>query len=68
MRRVSVSPHDCVLSKMVAGRGKGYAFATALLRAGLVQPAVLEARIEDLPVEEFVKRRIREWLRGNRPA
>ena len=67
-RALCLEPHDCVLSKMVAGRDKDYAFATALLRAGLVQPAILEARIEDLPVEEFVKHRIREWLRGDRPA
>jgi len=62
-----LEPHDCVIAKMVAGRDKDYAFAAALLKAGLVKPRVLEARINRLNVEEDVKHRIREWLRGNRP-
>jgi len=53
-------------AKKAAGRDKDYAFATALLKASLLQPAILELRI--LPVEEFVKQRIREWLTGNRRA
>lgn len=66
-RALCLEPHDCVLSKMVAGRDKDYRFATALLKAGLVDPTILEERIASLPVEERVKHRIREWLRGNRP-
>ena len=52
---------------MVAGRDKDYRFATALLKAGLVDPTMLEERIASLPVDERVKHRICEWLRGNRP-
>ena len=67
-RALCLEPHDCVLSKMAAGRDKDYAFATALLKAGLIQPDILEARIDDLPLAGPQKYRIREWLRGNRPA
>lgn len=67
-RGLCLEPHDCVLSKMAAGRDKDYAFATALLKAGLVQPDILVARLDDLPIAASEKHRIREWLRGNRPA
>jgi len=67
-RALCLEPHDCVLSKMAAGRDKDYAFATALLKAGLVKPDILEARIDDMPIAAPEKHRIREWLRGNRPA
>jgi hypothetical protein len=60
-----LEPHDLVVSKMVAGRAKDYRFATALLKADLLDRQTLAERIELLPVEEPVKHRIREWLRGS---
>ena len=38
-------PHDCVVSKLVAGREKDLAFAAALIRGGLVEPETLVTRI-----------------------
>ncbi len=64
VRGLCLEPHDCVVSKMVAGRQKDYDFAAALVMAGRVDPVVLTERIELLEVEESEKRRIRNWLLG----
>jgi hypothetical protein len=40
-----LEPHDCVASKLAAGREKDYVFAAALLDAGLVHADVLIERI-----------------------
>ncbi|HEV2251158.1 MAG TPA: DUF6036 family nucleotidyltransferase [Candidatus Limnocylindria bacterium] len=66
-RGLCLEPHDCVSSKMIAGRLKDYSFATALLRSGLVAPETLAERIELLDATERDKQRIRAWLRGARP-
>jgi hypothetical protein len=63
-RGLCLEPHDCVLAKMVAGRQKDYDFATALLKAALLDPKTLEKRIELLDIPEGEKERIRGWLRG----
>lgn len=63
-RGLCLEPHDCVLSKMVAGRGKDYAFANALVDAGLLDIDILSQRIELLPVEHAQKASIRRWLDG----
>lgn len=63
-RGLCLEPHDCVLSKMVAGRQKDYDFATALLEAALLDPRTLGERIELLGIPEGEKDRIRGWLRG----
>lgn len=63
-RGLCLEPHDCVLSKMVAGRQKDYDFATALLNAGLLDRATLASRIELLDISRNEKARIRGWLRG----
>jgi len=63
-RGLCLDPHDCVLSKMVAGRQKDYDFATALLKAALLEPKTLAERIELLGISESEKERIRGWLRG----
>ena len=65
-RGLCLEPHDCVISKMVAGREKDYEYATALLSAGLLDPEVLAQRIELLEVSATEKGRIRAWLRGVR--
>src|SRR2546429_9495915 len=36
-----LDPHDCVVSKLVAGREKDYAFAAALIDTALTDPGVL---------------------------
>jgi hypothetical protein len=63
-RGFCLEPHDCVLAKMVAGRQKDYDFATALLKAALLDPKTLAERIELLDISEDEKERIRGWLRG----
>ena len=59
-----LDPHDLVVSKLVAGREKDYAFARALLKADLVQADVLRARVELLPGPQAIKGRVIRWLKG----
>jgi hypothetical protein len=46
-----LEPHDLVLSKCVAGRDRGWQFAAVMIRAQLVDPEELLARVPSLPVE-----------------
>lgn len=59
---VCLEPHDLVVSKLVAGREKDLEFATALIRARLVDPEILVERAEFLPVPGAVIRRVRESI------
>ena len=45
-RGLCLEPHDCVISKLVAGRDKDVRFAAALVRAGLIDPTLLRTRID----------------------
>jgi hypothetical protein len=55
--------HDCVISKLVAGREKDLAFAGALLNAGIVDKATLLERLATLEdVQSVVIERARSWL------
>jgi hypothetical protein len=54
--------HDLVLSKCVAGRERDWEFAAEALRAGLVRPDVLLARIDDLPVDTEMRNHIGQML------
>lgn len=58
-----LEPHDLWLSKAIAGRPKDIEFCRALLRRGLVKPAVLRKRLAkvgrlDERVRELVEARI----------
>jgi hypothetical protein len=57
-----LDPHDCVLSKLVAGREKDYAFAGALIESSLIDPAVLAERMETLDVAPALRQRLRNWI------
>ena len=58
-----LDPHDCVVSKLVAGREKDYAFAGALLTAGLVDGPTLTERLSLLEnVDPVAIDRVRRWL------
>lgn len=59
---VCLEPHDLVVSKLVAGREKDREFATALIRAGLVDPTLLLDRAESLPVPGAVITRVRQSI------
>jgi len=64
-RGLCLEPHDCVISKLVAGRPKDLAFADALIGAGLVGPGILLDRIEQLDdrVRAGDRDRVRAWVR-----
>ena len=57
-----LDPHDCVVSKLVAGRDKDRVFATALIEHQLVSPAVIAERIETVDVSPGVRQRLRHWI------
>lgn len=55
--------HDCVVSKLVAGRKKDHIFAEALIREHLIDPAILFERIALLDgVHPLVPQRLDKWL------
>ncbi|MET0415223.1 MAG: hypothetical protein ABW022_04275, partial [Actinoplanes sp.] len=60
-------PHDCVVSKLVAGREKDLAFADALIRAGLINPALVAERVETVDVHPLVLKRLRDWIASYLP-
>jgi hypothetical protein len=53
-----IEAHDLVVSKLVAGREKDVDFATALIAAGLVDPATLLRRAENLPGPRALAKRV----------
>jgi hypothetical protein len=57
-----LDPHDCVVSKLVAGREKDYAFAAALIQAQLIDPTVVAERIEAVDVSPALRQRLRNWI------
>ncbi len=57
-----LDPHDCVVSKLVAGREKDHVFAAALLEHGLIDAAVLAERVETVDVSEGHRQRLRQWI------
>jgi hypothetical protein len=57
-----LEPHDCVVSKLVAGREKDHAFADALISSRLVDPRVVAERIETVNVAPAVRTRLRNWI------
>lgn len=62
-RGLCLERHDCVASKLVAGRWKDRDFAAALIREHLVDADVLLERIELLPeVGTAEKDRLRSWV------
>ncbi|MGI9004561.1 MAG: DUF6036 family nucleotidyltransferase [Pseudonocardia sp.] len=67
-RGLFLDPHDCVLSKLVAGREKDYAFADALIAAGLVDLDVLDGHLDALPADPLIVDRLRRWITARREA
>ncbi len=59
-----LEPHDLALSKCVAERKRDWNYAAEMLKAGLVQPDILVARVADLPVEEEQRAHVGEMIRG----
>lgn len=61
-RGYALDPHDCVVSKLVAGREKDHAFSNALIEAGLIDPTTVKARIDTLDVDPRVMERLKRWI------
>lgn len=61
-RAMCLEQHDLVVSKLVAGREKDRDFATALIAAGLVDPATLHERAVELPLPGGAIRRVRDAI------
>jgi hypothetical protein len=61
-----LEPHDCVASKLVAGRAKDYEFSAALVTAGLIKLDVLSERVKQLDIDGASRERIVAWLEGQR--
>jgi hypothetical protein len=59
-----LEPHDLAASKLAAGREKDKAFASALLRHGIIAEATLDERLSTLPVLPERKEHLRLWVRG----
>ncbi|HBW21629.1 MAG: DUF6036 family nucleotidyltransferase [Streptosporangiaceae bacterium] len=64
-RGLCLEPHDCVVSKLVAGREKDLVFASALVRAGLINLDTLAHRIETVDAHPLVIERMRSWISGH---
>ena len=66
-RGLCLEAHDCVVSKLAAGRVKDQDFASALLREHLVDPAVLLERIDALPgISPTQKEHLKAWVDAHR--
>lgn len=65
-RGLCLDPHDCVISKLVAGREKDLSFAAALVREGLIDPDLLASRIETVDADPRVIAKVQSWIASNR--
>jgi Nucleotidyltransferase of unknown function (DUF6036) len=61
-RGLCLEPHDCILGKLVRFEEKDVDFATALVRAGLIELNILADRVETLPTDPANIERIRNWI------
>jgi hypothetical protein len=50
------------VSKLVAGRPKDYAFAAALIDAGLIDRGLLAERTETINAAPAIRRRVQNWI------
>jgi hypothetical protein len=65
-RGLCLDPHDCVVSKLVAGREKDLSFARALVREGIISLAILAERVETVATHQLVIERVKDWIASNR--
>jgi hypothetical protein len=59
-----MEPHDVVLAKCAAGRGRDWEFARAAIREGVVDADELLRRTDDLPLPAAAREHIARLLRG----
>ena len=65
-RGLCLDPHDCAVSKLVAGRWKDHDFVAALLRDHFVDAGTLFARIDLLEVSAKDRALLRGWVESHR--
>ena len=63
-----LEPHDLAASILAVGRDKDWPFVEAMLLHKLVDGAVVEERVELLPIADERKRRLLEWVRARSPV
>jgi hypothetical protein len=63
-----LDPHDCVVSKLVAGREKDYLFAAALIAHQLVNPGLLTERVRTVQAAPAVIQRVLHWIKAATPS
>ena len=56
--------HDMILAKLVRGEQRDVDYARVAVRAGLVNAAVLQTRIDDLPVDAAVRSHVKSIVLG----
>ena len=57
-----LEPHDLVVAKAVAGRGKDERYVKAAVRNGLVAPATLRSRLDAMDLDPAVRARAERWF------
>lgn len=57
-----LEPHDLAASKLAAGRDKDWVFVDVMLKHAVIDPDVLEQRIDGLPITAEHLARIKRWL------
>ena len=57
-----LDPDDCVVSKLVAGREKDYAFAAALIQSRFIEPTIIAERIKTVDVPAAVLQPLGNWI------
>lgn len=62
-----IDGYDLAASKLVAFRPKDQRFVRILLVEQLVHADDLIARVDELPVQDEVRNRLKRWIGGNRP-
>jgi hypothetical protein len=65
-RGLCLDPHDCVLSKLVAGREKDLAFSSALVRSQLISLDILAEGLSTVPADPIVLNRMQIWIDAHR--
>jgi hypothetical protein len=61
-----LEPHDLAASKLAAGREKDWPFVAEMIKCGIVTPALLLQRTQELPVSDALKERLAIWVKTQR--
>lgn len=57
-----LEPHDLAAAKLAAGREKDKTFVLGMLRHGMIDPAELCSRLDDMPISEQRAQILRLWV------